>query len=94
MIPRIKSVKPLKNYILYIIFDDGKKCFYDVGKDIESIRGYEDLKDIYGLFEQVKLDKSRTCIFWNDFIDLPSDILYEFSTRDMPLPNADENRKD
>ncbi len=94
MIPRIRSVKPLKNFILYITFDDGKKCFYDVGKDIECIKGYEDLKYIYGLFEQVKLDKSRTCVFWNDFIDLPSDILYEFATKEMPLPDTNEKSLD
>lgn len=88
MIPKIKRVKPLKNFILYIIFDDGKKCFYDVGKDIETIKGYEDLKYIYGLFEQVKLDKSRTCVFWNDFIDLPSDIIYEFATENANQPTS------
>lgn len=77
MIPRIKSVKPLKNYMLHVIFDDGRDCLYDVGEDIETIKGYEDLKYIHGLFEQVQLDESRTCVFWNDFIDLPSDAIYE-----------------
>lgn len=46
--------------------------------DIEKIKGYENLKIIPGLFEQVQLDESRTCIFWNDFIDLPSDAIYEY----------------
>ena len=27
---------------------------------------------------QVKIDKSRTCVYWNDRIDLPSDTLYEY----------------
>ena len=78
--PRIKSVKPLENYMLYVVFDDGRNCLYDVGEDIKNIKGYEDLKTIYGLFEQVHLDESRTCVFWNDFIDLPSDIIYENGT--------------
>ena len=38
MIPRIKSVKPLENYILHVIFDDGRDCLYDVGEDIENIK--------------------------------------------------------
>lgn len=80
MIPKIKSVRPLKNYMLNVIFDDGRNCLYDVGEDIENIKGYEDLKSIHGLFEQVQLDESRTCVFWNDFIDLPSDTIYEYGT--------------
>ena len=71
MIPRIKSVKPLEGYLLHVIFDDGKDCIYDVNDDINTIEEYKDLKTIYGLFEQVQLDESRTCVFWNDFIDLP-----------------------
>lgn len=78
MIPRIKSVKPMKNYMLEVDFDDGKKVLYDVNNDIATLPGYEDLKNIYGLFEQVQLDESRTCVFWNDDIDLPSDAIYEY----------------
>ena len=78
MIPRIKSVKPLEKYMLHIIFDDGRDCLYDVGEDIENKKGYEDLKIIHGLFEQVQLDESRTCVFGNDFIDLSSDAVYEY----------------
>lgn len=78
MIPRIKSVKPQKNYMLQVIFDDGKVCLYDVKEDINSIEQYKDLEKIHGLFEQVQLDESRTCVFWNDYIDLPSDAIYEY----------------
>lgn len=78
MIIRIKSVKPLKDYMLNVIFDDGKNVLYDVKDDINSIPTYEDLKNINGLFNQVQLDESRTCIFWNDYIDLASDIIYEY----------------
>jgi hypothetical protein len=80
MIPRIKSVTPLENYILHVVFDDGKTVLYDVKDDIQTIPSYEDLRTIQGLFQQVKLDESRTCIFWNDFIDLPSDAIYEYGT--------------
>lgn len=77
MIPRIKSIKPLQGYLLHVAFDDGKECIYDVNDDINTIDGYSDLRTIYGLFEQVQLDESRTCVFWTDFIDLPSDTIYE-----------------
>ena len=78
MIPRIKSVKPLENYVLLVVFDDGKTVLYDVKDDIQAIPSYEDLKTIGGLFQQVQLDQSCTCIFWNDYIDLPSDAVYEY----------------
>ena len=77
MIPRIKSVNPLKDSLLHVIFDDGKDCIYNVKDDINTIRSYRDLETITGLFEQVQLDESRTCVFWNDYIDLPSDTIYE-----------------
>lgn len=77
MIPRIKDIKPLENYMLYVVFKDGKKGFYNVSEDIEQIPQFEDLKTINGLFKQVQIDESRTCVFWSDFIDLPSDAIYE-----------------
>ena len=78
MIPRIKSVKPLSSFFLEAVFDDGKKCIYDVEEDIKQIKSYEELRNIPGLFQQVKLDTSRTCVFWNENIDLPSDTIYEY----------------
>lgn len=78
MIPKIKSVTPQKDYILHVFFDDGKSCLYDVKRDIDSIEQYKALVEITGFFEQVQLDKSRTCVFWNDYIDLPSDAIYEY----------------
>lgn len=77
MIPRIKSVKPLKDCILYVVFDNGRAVYYDVKEDINTIEDFQDLESIKGLFAQVQLDESRTCIFWNDRIDLPSDAIYE-----------------
>ncbi len=78
MIPRIKSVKPISDYRLYVIFDDGKTVIYNVKDDIDTIDSYKDLETIYGLFNQVQLDTSRTCVYWNENIDLPSDIIYEY----------------
>ncbi len=78
MIIRIKSLEPLENYKLHVVFDDGKEVIYDVEDDINEIPSYSDLKNIHGLFKQVQLDSSRTCVFWNDYIDLPSDAIYEY----------------
>ena len=78
MIPRIHEVVPLSDYYLRVSFDDGKTLLYDVKEDIDQIESYRALKLIHGLFEQVRLDASRTCVYWNDEIDLPSDTLYEY----------------
>ena len=78
MIPRIKSVRPEEGFRLNVLFDDGKQVSYNVMDDIQAIDSYRDLKEIHGLFEQVQLDPSRTCVFWSDEIDLPSDTIYEY----------------
>ena len=61
MLPRIKEVKPMPDYCLRVVFDDGRKVLYDVKEDIDQIESYRDLETIHGLFNQVQLDPSRTC---------------------------------
>ena len=77
MIPRIFNIKPLPDYLLDVSFDDGRRVIYDVKEDMH-LPGYSALRDIYGLFQQVQLDESRTCVYWNEDIDLPSHALYEY----------------
>ena len=78
MIPKVKSVIPMENYILDVVFDDNVRVHYDMKEDISSLPGYDDLRNIQGLYQNVQLDLSRTCIYWNEYIDLPSDIIYEY----------------
>ncbi len=75
---RIRTIEPLNQYMLRAQFDDGKTVIYDVKDDISTIPSYESLMSTTGLFEQVQLDESRTCVYWNDEIDLPSDTIYEY----------------
>ena len=91
MLIRIKELKTLPNYILAIEFDDGKMVLYDVKEDMNDIASYRDLMHINGLFEQAMLDESRTCVVWNENIDLPSDILYEYG---KPIGTADMGEED
>ena len=81
MIPRIKSVKPQENYKLLIQFDGGETVIYNVLEDIDTIDDFGPLKTERGLFENVQLDESRTCIYWSDRIDLPSDTLLEYGEK-------------
>lgn len=77
-IPRIKSVNPIGGFLLSVLFDDGRRVIYDVADDIETISAFRDLETVNGLWSQVKVDKSRTVVYWNDWIDLPSDTIYEY----------------
>lgn len=80
MIPKIKELSLGENYTLNVTFDDGKNVVYDVKDDMKTIKSYMALREEHGLFEQVHLDESRTCVYWNDEIDLPSDAIYEYGT--------------
>ncbi len=77
MIPRIKHIETLPNLMLRVEFDDGRIVLYDVSEDVRDIPAFAPLVHITGLFPQVQLDQSRTCVFWNSEIDLPSDAIYE-----------------
>ena len=78
MIPRIKSFCPLEDYLLRVVFDDGRIVKYDLKDDIRAISDFRALETECGLFQNAQLDASRTCISWNDRIDLPSDVIYEY----------------
>ena len=79
--PRIINVIPLKDYKLYVFFEDRTGVIYNVGKEIEEHSIYQDLKLVPGLFQEFKIDKSRTRIYWTDDIDLPSDMIYEYGEK-------------
>ncbi len=78
MIPRIKIVEAREDFKLFVQFDDGREVMYDVKEDIAVIPDFKPLKTTFGLWQQVQLDSSRTCVFWTDRIDLSSDTIYEF----------------
>lgn len=77
-IPRIQNIEPLADYRLAVLFDDGRRVLYDVNDDIATLEEFKNLKTVVGLWNSVQLDKSRTVVYWNDRIDLPSDTLYEY----------------
>ena len=81
MIPKIKSVKPKAGYKIEVLFYDGTKVLYDLKDDIKSLPRYDELKKVEGLYKNVQLDESKTCVFWNDSIDLPSDTIYEYGNK-------------
>ena len=81
MIPRIKHIEPQNGYKLLVDFDGGEKVVYDVNEDILQIPEFSVLKTEFGLFENVQLDESRTCVYWNDRVDIASDTLMEYGLK-------------
>lgn len=78
MIPRIKKIEIKPDFCLLVSFEDGRQVLYNVGEDIKQVSAFRALLTEPGLFEQAQLDQSRTCVYWNERIDLPSDAIYRY----------------
>jgi Protein of unknown function (DUF2442) len=66
--PKIKYVEPLKNYKLFIIFENGEIKFYSVKKLITE-EPFSMLKN-EELFFQAKIEDNGYGVVWNDEIDI------------------------
>ena len=81
MIPRIKNIEVANDLTLLVTFDDDGQVLYDLKDDIDTLPDYKPLLTEGGLFENFQLDPSRTCVYWSDRIDLPSDIIWEYGKK-------------
>lgn len=77
MFHRVKSVKPLNDYKLNVVFLDGTEKIYNVAALFDKWDIFDSLKNINGLFEQVKVDVGGYGIYWNDEIDLACNELWQ-----------------
>mgnify|MGYP000867620394 CR=1 FL=1 len=80
---RIREIIPQPDMMLTVTFDDGRCVLYDAKEGL-NLPGYDALRTLPGLFQSVQLAPSRTCVFWNDEIDLPSDAIYEYGKIILP----------
>jgi hypothetical protein len=78
MIPRIKQLNAMPDYRLRAVFDGGEEVVYDVRDDIATIPDFSVLRTETGLFENFRLDESRTVVSWSESVDLPSDTILEY----------------
>ncbi len=78
MIPRIKKISPLADFILLVEFDSGQRVLYDVKDDINTLDDFRILTTEHGLWKNARLDTSRTCVYWSDRVDLASDTILEY----------------
>lgn len=75
MRPKAIDVKPLKNYMLEIIFDNGEKKIFDV-KPYLNFKTFVELKD-ENKFNKVKI--AGLSIEWENGADICPDELYNKS---------------
>ena len=81
MIPRIKGIKTEDNLRLRVTFDNDEQVIYNVEDDVDTIADFRPLETENGLFKNFQLDPSRTCVYWSDRIDLPSDAILEYGEK-------------
>ena len=72
--PKIKIVKPLKNYRLLISFHNGDRKIYDCSPLLEK-EVFQLLKN-KAFFKAVRVDPGGYGISWNDDIDLAESELW------------------
>lgn len=76
MFYRVKDVKALADMRLLAIFTDGTRKVYDVKPLLSRWEAFGALREIPGLFAQVRVDTGGYGISWNDEIDLSADELW------------------
>ena len=72
MFHKIKSVAPLPEYRLLVSFAEGLSKTYDMKPLFVSYPVFAPLRDVPGLFQQVRTDPGGYGISWNDDLDLDS----------------------
>ena len=77
MFHKVKSVVPLSDYKLRVVFAEGVTKIYDVAPLFDSIPVFGSLKQTPGLFADVYVDVGGHGIVWNDDLDLSCDELWE-----------------
>lgn len=70
---RIKEVKPLENFVVSVIFQDGVEKEYDMKQLFDRFPQFHAFESEMGLFEKVIVDAGGYGIAWNDELDLAAD---------------------
>lgn len=77
MFHKIKSAAPLPGHRLLVSFAEGCSKIYDLTPLFERVPALIPLRDMPGLFEQVRTDPGGYGVSWTDEIDLDGEELWE-----------------
>ena len=75
--PKIKNVKPLDGFNLFVTFEDGTVKKFDVSPYIQDFKAFAPIKN-KTLFDKVYVDAFGFSIAWNDEIDIDRYDVWEF----------------
>lgn len=76
MVHKIRTVKALRDFLLWTEFRDGTETMYDVTVLFDRIPAFRAFENTPGLFEQVKVDTGGYGVSWNDDLDLDAEELF------------------
>ena len=76
MTHRITSVRPLENYTLSVIFQNGAEKSYDMRTLYPVFPQFRAFEEVKGLFQQVTVDTGGYGISWNDELDLDAEEIW------------------
>lgn len=77
MAHKIKSVKPLDDFVILVVFRNGIEKTYDMRKLYPIFPQFKEFEKVTGLFEQVKVDTGGYGVSWNDELDLDAEDIWE-----------------
>ena len=75
MFHKVKSVRPMDDFVLLVSFSEGVTKTYDVKPLFSKWLAFNELKNNH-LFEEVSVDQGGYGVSWNDDIDLSCDELF------------------
>ena len=84
MYPRPVEVRPLGEYRLLVVFEDGVRAELDFTAMVEWGGVYEKLRD-HECFAQARIDNEAESLAWPGEVDICPDVLYHLATG-APLP--------
>ena len=85
MFYKVESVEPLPSYVLRVVFINGEIKYYRVSSLFDKWEVFNELREIPGLFDQVKVDSGGYGVSWNDRIDLECNDLWEFGEKTLTV---------
>lgn len=77
MTHRVKSVIPLDNNTLSVMFQNGVEKEYDMRSLYSIFPQFKVFETIDGLFQQVKVDVGGYGLSWNDELDLDAEEIWD-----------------
>ena len=93
MFHKITSLATLPDYILLVGFANGDFKQFDLKPLMNKYPPFAALKNVNGLYEQVKIDVGGFGLIWNDELDLSAEGIYEQGLSCQPTEDIEAYRK-